>query len=295
MKRLKPLKPPLNLLLLFSLVLMIGCNRGSTDSPSLKKIFDIHVHIWNGKQSYEEYVAQLDSTNQIVTKFGGIHMAVKGKLEHTREKNDELLALSKQHPKLLPICSVHPLDGDSAIQELNRLVTLGVSIIKLHPHTQKFDVMAEQVVKLCQHAGELGIVVLMDNANIIPGDSEKLFELAVKCSKTNFIFAHMGALNFRFWNILPLARTAKGFYMENIYFDVSATIVLMADSPLEEEFIWTLRNVGIDKVLLGSDFPQLTLKQAIDALDRLDLEESEKNKIRYENANKLLFMNRRPH
>ena len=99
----------------------------------------------------------------------------------------------------------------------------------------------------------------------------------------------MGALNFRFWNILPVARTAKGFYMDNIYFDVSATITLMADSPLEEEFIWTIRNVGIDKVLLGSDFPQLSLKQATDALERLDMEQSEKDKIRYENAKNLLF------
>ena len=121
-------------------------------------------------------------------------------------------------------------------------------------------------------------------AQTAPGDSENLFDLAVKCSKTNFIFAHMGALNFRSWNILPLARTAKGFFMDNIYFDVSASIVLMADSPIEDEFIWTIRNVGIDKVFLGSDFPQLTLKQATNALEKLALTEEEKSKIRYENA-----------
>ena len=189
----------------------------------------------------------------------------------------------------MPICSVHPLDGDAAIQELKRLVNFGMRIIKLHPHTQGFDVTDARVFKLCQAAGELGIVVLMDNASIVPGDCENLFDLAVKCSKTTFIFAHIGALDFRFWNILPLARTAKGFYMDNIYFDVSATITLMADSPLEQEFIWTLRNVGIDKILLGSDFPQFTLKQTTDALERLELTKSEKSKIRFENANNLLF------
>ena len=63
----------------------------------------------------------------------------------------------------------------------------------------------------------------------------------------------------------------------------------MADSPLEQEFIWTLRNVGIDKILLGSDFPQFTLKQTTVALERLELTESEKSKIRFENANNLLF------
>jgi predicted TIM-barrel fold metal-dependent hydrolase len=159
----------------------------------------------------------------------------------------------------------------------------------LHPHTQKFDVTTEQVLKLCRQAGELGIVILMDNANIKPGDSENLFDLAVKCPDTKFIFAHIGGLNVRFWNIIPVARTAKDFYEDNIYFDVSGIIALMADSPLEEEFVWTLRNVGINRILLGSDFPQFTLKQAVDALERLDLEQNEKNQIRYENAHKLFF------
>jgi len=269
---------------ILAIVLISICHLGLAQ----QKVFDIHVHIWNGKQSVEEYISQVDSTNQHVTKFGGIYMAERGKLVLTREKNDELVALSKQYPKVVPICSVHPMDGDSAIQELKRLGNVGVSIIKLHPHTQKFDVKDVQVLKLCQQAGDLGIVVLMDNASIIPGDCENLFDLAVKCPKTKFIFAHMGALNFRFWNILTLARTAKGFFMDNIYFDISATITLVANSPLEKEFIWTIRNAGIDRILLGSDFPQFTLKQTIEALDRLDLAPGEKNKIRYENASNLL-------
>ena len=212
---------------ILAIVLISICNLGLAQ----QKVFDIHVHIWNGKQSVEEYISQVDSTNPHVTKFGGIYMAERGKLVLTREKNDELVALSKQYPKVVPICSVHPMDGDSAIQELKRLGNVGVSIIKLHPHTQKFDVKDVQVLKLCQQAGDLGIVVLMDNASIIPGDCENLFDLAVKCPKTKFIFAHMGALNFRFWNILTLARTAKGFFMDNIYFDISATITLVANSP----------------------------------------------------------------
>ena len=63
---------------------------------SQEKVFDMHVHVWNGKQSIEDYVSQLDSTNQPVTKFGGILMAEKGKPARTKAKNDELIALSKQ-------------------------------------------------------------------------------------------------------------------------------------------------------------------------------------------------------
>ncbi len=91
-------------------------------------------------------------------------------------------------------------------------------------------------------------------------------------------------MNFRFWNILKAARTAQGLFGDNIYFDISAIVVLVADSPIEDEFVWTMRNVGIDHVLLGSDYPQYSLEQNVSALGRLALDESEKAKIRYENA-----------
>lgn len=270
-------------------ILLLVCFSIYFSGSGQNEPFDIHVHLRSGEESVQAYLKQLDSTHQQISGFGGIHMARKGEIGGTREKNDELITLSQRHPKLLPVCSVHPLDGEAALEELRRLAGKGVRIIKLHPHTQNFEVTDNRVLKLCKEAGRLGIAVLMDNANIKPGDSENLFDLAVKSPGTNFVFAHMGGLNFRFWNILPLARTAKGFYSENIYFDLSATIILMADSPLEEEFIWTLRNVGINKIILGSDFPQFTLREANDALEALDLEATEKNMIRYANARSLLF------
>ncbi len=257
---------------------------------SQEPIFDGHVHIWEGETSVKTYLEEVESSGGTITKFGGIHMAMQGKLEETKRKNDELIALSKEYP-LLPICSVHPFDGEAAMAELERIAGLGVKVIKLHPHknSMDFDVTDERVTALCKKAGELGVAILMDNASIVPGDCQKLFDLALRCPKTNFIFAHMGGMDFRFWNILPLARTAEGLLGNNIYFDISATLVLMAGSPLEEEFVWTMRNVGMDNILLGSDFPQFTLKQATDALDRLDLTPEEKQKIRYGNAKKLLF------
>lgn len=256
------------------------------------RVFDVHVHIWDGEKSVKEYLTQLQTASQQVTGFGGMHMAVLGQLEHTRAKNDELIALSKRHPKLMPIASVHPYDGDAAFAELQRLAKLGVKAIKLHPHTQKFDAADERVLAICKRAGELGFVVLMDNANVVVGDNQKLFNLALQAPKTHFVFTHLGALEFRFWNILPLARTAEDLMDDNIHFDISATVVLAADSPLEEEFVWTLRNVGIDNLLLGSDFPQLSLKQSVDALDRLNLTEEEKQKIRWKNANRLFSLER---
>ncbi|WP_327037199.1 amidohydrolase family protein [Lysobacter capsici] len=192
-----------------------------------------------------------------------------------------------QRPPPCSDTSPWPCSCQAATDELKRLAGLGVKAIKLHPHTQEFDITDPKVRVLCKLAGELGVAVLFDNFNIVPGDSQYLFNLAVQLPKTHFVFAHMGGMDFRFWNLLFMARTAKDFFFDNIHFDISATAVLVADSPLEAEFVWTIRNVGIDDVMLGSAYPQLSLKQAVDALEKLDLSAQEKRKIRWDNANRL--------
>jgi predicted TIM-barrel fold metal-dependent hydrolase len=253
-------------------------------------VFDSHVHLWHGERSIREYEAQLRATHQPVAGYGGILMAMRpGETAAVRAANDELIALARTHPIMVPIPSVHPYDGDAAIAELRRLGGAGVRVIKLHPHTQQFDVTDPRVLALVTEAGRLGITVLMDNAGIVPGDCENLFNLAVRAPRTRFIFAHMGALNFRFWNIILVARTAGEFFADNIYFDISATVTLVADSPVEAEFIWTMRNVGVDRIVLGSDYPQYSLAQAVQALERLDLEPRERDRIRYDNARRLFL------
>lgn len=250
-------------------------------------LFDSHVHLNKGEKSYLEYMSQLKESQRDFTKIGAIVMAKKGDIRKIKMNNDSLIELAGKYQTIIPICSVHPLDGQLAIDELKRLAKLGIKVIKLHPLSQDFEVDNPLVLNLCKFAGELNIKILLDNAGIKAADSQKLFDLALKCPDTDFIFAHMGGMNFRFWNLLPLVKTAKGYYCDNIYFDISATTVLVADSPLEEEFVWTIRNIGVDRILFGSDFPQFTLKQALYALDCLDLNPEEKAIIRYKNAMRL--------
>lgn len=255
-------------------------------------VFDVHVHLRDGETSLQQYrddvrAAGLELSGIGVMWFGGPHQARQGDLAKIRAGNDQVIALAKAHADVLPIATVHPYDGDAAMAELARVAAAGVKVLKIHAHTQGFDVSDPRVEALARRAGELGVTVLMDNANILPGDSEKLFNLVVRVPKTTFILAHIGGLNFRFWNILALARTADGFGFENLYFDISATVLVVADSPVEKEFLWTLRNVGLDHVLLGSDYPQIGLGVTAKALDRLDLSEEEKAKIRSGNAMKL--------
>src|SRR5688572_19069993 len=277
----------------FLLLSYVAAAQDTNGKSARPPVFDIHVHLRESETSLREYKAGVASAGIELAGlgamwFGGPHQALAGKPENMRIRNDALIALAQKHAEVIPIATVHPYDGRAALDELARVAAIGVKMPKIHAHTQKFDVADPRVLALVSKAGALGVIVLMDNANIVPGDSENLFNLAVRAPKTTFVCAHIGGLNFRFWNILPLARTADGFGMENVYFDISGTMLLAADSPIEEEFIWTLRNVGIDHVILGSDYPQFSLARAIEALEKLDLTEEEKTKIREGNARRLL-------
>ena len=256
-------------------------------------VFDVHVHLRHGGESLDEYLAEVERAGIELAGvgamwFGGPHQARQGELDAIRAGNDRIIALAAKQPLGLPIATGHPYDGDDALTELERVAAAGVRVLKLHAHTQGFDVSDPRVEAVARRAGELDMVVLTDNAHILPGDSEKLFNLVARVPGTRFILAHMGGANFRYWNILALARTANGFAMDNLYFDISGPVLLAADSPLEDEFVWTLRNVGIDHVLMGSDYPQISLERMDDALERLDdLGAEEKAKIRQGNALRL--------
>jgi uncharacterized protein len=254
------------------------------------QVFDSHVHLWHGEKSLLEYESQAKVAGEIGFAgmwFGGPNEALSGDPAAIRANNDAHLALARKHPEMVPIATVHPYDGEAALEEVGRVSRQGFKVLKLHPHTQKFDPADSRVLDVVKRAGSSGMIVLFDNADIIPGDCEKLFNLALQAPKTTFIFAHLGATNFRFWNILKLARTAQGVFAENIFFDISASVTLFAGSPVEPEFIWTMRNVGVDHILLGSDYPQFTLAQTLAAFDRLALTSDEKSAIRFRNAQKL--------
>lgn len=279
--------------LAMSAILLAAC-----PARAQQPVFDAHVHLHHGEASLRDYEAQLAADGREVSGlgimwFGGPNQALQGDMERVRTNNDWVVGLAARNPKLLPIATVHPYDGDAALSELRRISARGVKVLKIHPHTQKFDAADPRVLALAKLAGQLGVIVLMDNANILPGDSEKLFNLALEAPKTKFIFAHMGGLNFRFWNILAAARTAGNLFANNIYFDISFMVALVAGSPIEDEFVWTIRNVGADHVLLGSDFPQASLAQNLDALTRLKLTDGEKAAIRYDNAQKLFGLKSR--
>ena len=71
---------------------------------------------------------------------------------------------------------------------------------------------------------------------------------------------------------------------DNIYFDTSSTLEFI--SP--ELAVKILRKHDMDKILFGTDYPMWHIKKEIENIEKLPLSDDEKEKIFYQNAERLL-------
>lgn len=218
-----------------------------------------------------------------------IVMARQGELAATRARNDAAIAAARASDGFFfPIASVHPNDGDAAITELERLAGLGVRVIKLHPNTQKFDVAAPEVARVVDKLGELGMIALFDAFS--PWDADqagKFLLLAIQHPKARLILAHLGGVRFHEMAMFGLVRKFP-WYPRNVWFDLSAVATFYADSPYRDQLVWTLRAIGTDRILFGSDWPVDPPTTAAKAVRALGLTASEQSQIFYTNAATLL-------
>jgi predicted TIM-barrel fold metal-dependent hydrolase len=256
-----------------------------TATGEINKIIDIHFHAFNLdsiKYLVDKYF--VDNRKFTIQKLGVITIASKGDTTSTRAHNDILINFATHDKRIFPVCSVHPYDLDFSLRELYRLKEKGVKVIKLHPNTQNFNVADTSVFKIAQRAGALGIALLFDGYN--PFDANQIGEfisLAIKCPDTQIIIAHTGMFDFTKLNVIAALKTYP-FYKKNIWVDISAIAPELLNSPYRDQVIFTLRNIGIDHVLFGSDTPFFSVTGTVNALQKSGFNVDELNEIYHDNA-----------
>ena len=257
-------------------------------------IIDTHAHLRlegeGGVNDQPVGTAALEQLDRAagVTQSALIVIARRGQTALTRQHNDAAMAAAAASGgRFFAIPSVHPLDGAEAIAELDRLAKLNVREIKLHPNTQNFDVSDPVVGAMVEHAGALGLVLLFDSYK--PWDSSEMGKfvlLAAQHPKTKFVLAHMGFSEFR--ETITFAKLRKLGVGDNVWFDISAIATTYVDSPVEAELVWTMRQIGMNRFLFGSDWPVDTPAVAVDAVRRLGLTPKEQALVFHDNAAGLL-------
>ena len=290
-------------IILFGVVVGTGACAGPSsqpvrvaESPSYEgPILDPHIHVF-----FDEEVAAGVHKSNPVNPAGveallddsriqaGLMVMATGSLEQAVEDNDRVIEFAAKIPGSFAIGSVNPNHGDAAVTELDRMVKAGVRWLKLHPNSQRFDVAAPTVAKIVKRSGELGVPVTFDASLLLDADQiGKFIRLAIANPSADIVLAHMGGPRFDELSFLK-ALEMYPWWKRNIWLDISFTVPLYAGSPRKESLVWTLRTVGIDRVLFASDYPAHTPAETIEAVETLGLNAAEQRAVFYGNTRQLL-------
>ncbi|WP_432407120.1 amidohydrolase family protein [Wukongibacter sp. M2B1] len=82
-------------------------------------------------------------------------------------------------------------------------------------------------------------------------------ELLIEFNDYNFVFAHFGGIYLR--EVFMMLKCYK-----NLYADTSLITRYFKDSPIDDELYYFIKRLEGEKVLYGSDYPEMKLQESLD-------------------------------
>ena len=194
--------------------------------------------------------------------------------------NDYAMEMNRDD-RIVAFGSVHP-DAPDALEELERIAAAGLRGVKFHPEYQCFYADEDRMKPLYRKISELGLITLFHAGQDIG------FAPPYHCLPEHLL----GALR---WLDTPVVAAHWGGYCcgpevigklcgENLYFDLSFGYGCIP-KPNAQAII---DRHGPDKLLFGSDMPWHRPEWELRLINSLDISESDKKSILFQNAMKLL-------
>ena len=253
--------------------------------------------IGNNFQPLETFLLQMD--------VAGIEKAVLLPVACARAQkmdissNEQVAELCATSPRFLGFASVDPLSKNAARALEHAVSTLNLCGLKLDPALQQFRPDDEKVFAVYEAAEALKIpLVIHSGMSWAPGSAVEdghplvLEKVIRRFAKLNFVLAHWG------WPWVWEA-TALALKYDNCYLDTSC---LYYDGP--EEFFQFVFSKQIpttvierslrNKVVFGSNYPRVEIKNMVAAVRSLKLTEGCLEKVFRTNAERLLAEAARP-
>ena len=196
-------------------------------------------------------------------------------------KVNDFAASINNEQNIFAFGSVYP-DGENALEELERIKSLGLKGVKLHPDYQRFSVDDPKMKPIYKKISELGLITVFhagfDYGFPPPyGATPEKLQKALYWLDAPVVAAHLGGLNCN-QEVLDL------LCGKDIYFDISFSFANLPRYYSEA----IIEKHGADKILFGSDSPWHSPDMELRLLEYLHLSDSEYEKIAHLNAEKLL-------
>jgi len=257
------------------------------------KIIDIHAHI------FPEKIAQ--KATESIGNFYGIPMSGKGTIEDLLEQgnkvnvyryvvhstatkveqvesiNEFISQMQLSDERIIGFGTLHP-DLPDVQKEVDRLVSLGLKGIKLHPDFQQFNIDDETMMPIYKAAeGRLPILVHMGDARSTASSPGRLAKVLDRFQGLTVIAAHLGG--YSRWD-----ESFQYLVGRNLYFDTSSSLWILDKSKAVD----IIRKHGVKKVLFGTDYPMWNYEEELKRFESLNLTQEEQELILWKNAAELL-------
>lgn len=261
------------------------------------QIFDSHVHI------YPDKIAAKASHN--VGKFYGIDMDFNGTIDVLKkscqetgitrclvhsvatthdqvQKINDFIAKSvdESNGMFVGFCTLHPsMSADEIEKEVDRVISMGLHGVKLHPDCQKFAIDAPHAMEMYEIIdGRLPILFHTGDYRYDFSNAERLRAAARRFPRQRMIGAHFGG--YSDWD--HAVKVLAG--LENVWFDESSSLSFLSPETAKEY----INIYGDDRIFFGSDYPMWSAKKELELFNRIDLTDEARENILWKNINNFL-------
>ncbi len=243
---------------------------------------DIYTHLEKSCDRIDEMTRQglPEAVDTLISRMDefGIRRAVLSPLG-TGVPTELYMEAARLRPdRLMAACSVPPRPIHVAREKLKMFVREGAVALTLHESL--FWPEDPAVMSIVNCAVRLNIPVFFDFTNINNGQLRLIDSLTVTFPEGRFVLLHMGGL-------FGFPRVTSLLGRENLWFEVSSTLVRLVESPLRVFLDAVSQDIGIGRLVFGSEHNS-DYEHLLAALNTLDLNVETQQMILEKNAFRIL-------
>lgn len=243
----------------------------------------------------------LDGLRRSMDKAGidrSIVLPVATNAHQVEHINDASARINEAQSDVISFGAMHP-DFGNYVDELSRIVRLGLKGIKIHPVYQETDIDNIKFLRILDRAAELGLVVVTHaGADIgFPGvvhcSPSMIRNVVERIGNFKFVAAHLGG--WRNWDEVLNTLVDTSVMIDTAF--STGMITPRGDCRWNEkdlrmldgdQFIKFVKAFGADRILFGTDSPWSDQSESKKFIEQLPLDDDERSKILGGNAQKLL-------
>ena len=252
------------------------------------EIIDTHTHVFPGKVSakaaynigrFYDLPAQHNGSCEELLENGApygiskyVICSVATTPRQVTEINNFISAQQAEHKEFYGFGALHPMMNGVG-DEVERIISLGLHGIKLHPDFQCFDIDCPEAYEMYEAArGRLPILFHVGDDRYEYSSPKKLAKVADDFPDLKIIAAHLGG--FRKWD-----EAWDYLKRPGIKYDVSSTMPVASIGRTKKQLYY----MGVENCFFGTDYPLWNYGEALERFMSLELPYEDCKKVFSEN------------